>query len=392
MASSLTYSDIQVALREGYQDTSEDVLVKKHPLLATIDRNRKFIEPKIRVPIKYARGVGGAPSFTTAQTNKTAAKVDAFEVTRVNYHQPADIDGEAVEAAALGKGEEFLQLVTDLIDDHQEQVTNHIALTAYRTSGGAIGTVGSGTSSPITMANIEEVDALEVGMIIKANDGNDATSMRSGTGTITAIDYNTGVVTYTGTITSLAVADYIFVEGHAGAVASGLEAWCPESAPGATEFFGVDRSTNSRLGGTRLDCSTYTPEEVFARVNARASRLAKKPDAYFVHPTDLANMEVNLSSQKSIVDSREYDFGFEALSAYGTPVIADTDCQRGVMWGVNFDHFTFASMGDAPKVLDSDGNMMLRKSTSDDYEVRIGARYQFYSDAPLFLLRAKLPV
>lgn len=391
MATSLSFTDIEVALREGYQDTGLDLLAKEHPLLGLINSDTKFTETKKRVPIKYGNPQGASPVFATAQTNAYAAKVDAFEVTHKNIYQVANIEGRLIEQAAMGDGEKFLDEVCGILDSSLVEVTKRIALSAYRGGGAAIGTVGSGTSSPITMANIEEVDALEIGMVIAANDTNNATSMRSGTGTITAINYDTGVVTYTGTITSLAVGDFIFVEGFAGAGADGLEGWCPATAPTSTEFYGVDRSTNTRLGGVRLDASTMTPEEVFARANARGARLPKKPDVWMIHPTDLANMEINLSSQKTVVDSRSYEFGFEGLMAYGSKIVPDSDCQRGVMWGVPLDHFTVGSLGELPKILNADGNNILRAASSDAYEGRVGGRYNFWSDAPGLIMRVALP-
>ncbi len=391
MATSLSFSDIEVALREAYEDTGLDILAKDHVLLGLIDSDTKFYETKKRIPIKYGNPQGASPVFATAQTNAFASKADAFELTRKNIYQVANIDGEMIEQAAVGKGEEFLNEICGILDNSMVEVTNRIALSVYRSGGAAIGQVGSGTASPITMLNIEEVDNLEIGMVIAANDTNDAVSMKSGTGVITAIDYNTGIVTYTGTITSLAVNDYIFVDGFAGAAADGLEGWCPESAPGATEFYGVVRNVNSRLGGTRLDCSLMQPEEVFERVNARGARLTKKPSVWMVHPTDLANMNINLASQKTIVDSRHYDFGFEGLAAYGAKIVPDTDCQRGVMWGVPLDHFKMYSLGAAPKILNADGNNLLRAAAADKYEGRVGARYNFGCNAPGLIVRAKLP-
>jgi hypothetical protein len=200
-------------------------------------------------------------------------------------------------------------------------------------------------------------------------------------------------VTYTGTITGLALNDYIFIQGFAGASVSGLEDWCPPQPPTSTPFFGVDRSLNSRLGGTRLDASQFTPEEVFARANARAARLPRTPDVWFMHPTDVANMEISLSTAKMVpIESRTYNFGYEAFSAYGTKVLSDADCPRGVMWGVCTDHVEMMSIGDAPKPLNADGNEILRAASADSYEGRVGARWQINTDAPLLLMRVTIPV
>lgn len=394
MATLLQFSDVQDSLREAYSNGStDDLLAKNHPLLGMIKRDRNFTETKKRIAIKYGNAQGAHSTLATAQTNAFAAKAEAFEVTTVNMYQVVYVEGKVLEQAQLApNSDRFLKDLCDVLDQGMTEVTNRMGWQAYRASGGAVGTVGSGTSSPITMTNIEEVDALEVGMVIEANDGNNATTPRSGSGTITAIDYNTGIVTYTGTITSLAAGDYIFIQGFMGAAASGLEDWCPETAPGSTTFFGVDRSVNSRLGGTRIDCSTMPPEEVFARANARASRLPVKPDMWFMHPTDVANMEISLSSAKyTEVTSREYKFGYDAFSAYGAKIVPDTDCTRGVMWGVCLDHVELLSIGDAPKIFNADGNTMLRYYNDDKYEGRVGSRWQIDTDAPVLLVRVKIP-
>ncbi len=393
MATVLSFSDIQDSLREAYTGGStDDLLARNHAVVGMIQRDRKFSERKKRVPIKYARPQGAAPTFAAAQTNAAAAQAEAFECDVVEIYQVANVQGRLIEQAAIANGDRFLKELVDMIDDSMEELGNRIAWQIYRSDGGAIGQVGSGTASPITMKNIEEVDGLEINMVIAANDTNNSTTMRSGTGTITGIDYNTGEVTYTGTITALAVDDYIFISGFQSAAAQGFEAWCPETAPSATPFNGVVRNVNSRLGGTRLDASTYTPEEVFARVNARVARLPKKPDAWAMHPTDIANMEISLSSAKMVpITSRTYNFGYEAFSAYGTKIIEDSNCPRGVMWGLCFDHIEMHSIGDAPKLLNSDGNDILRAASADQYETRLGGRWNINTDAPLLMTRVKIP-
>ena len=395
MADTLNFSDISIALKEAYQGGStDDLLAKEHPLVGLITRERDFAETQKRVPVKYLNAQGASPVFATAQSNAVAAVATAFLVTPVNVYQVANIQGRLIEQAAMGNGTKFLKEICDQMDGSMQEVGNRIATCAYRADGGSIGTVGSGTSSPITMLYPEQVDTLEVGMVISANDTNDATSMRSGTGTITAINYDTGVVNYSGTITSLAAGDYIFISTFEGASAAGLEGWCPATAPTSTTFFGVDRSVNvNRLGGTRVDCSSFGPEETFARVNARAQRNAVKPDAWFVNPSDLATLEISLASAKmSPIESTEYNFGYEALVAYGKKIIPDSDCPRGVMWGVPFKHFSMFSIGDAPKILNADGNDILRSGTADTYQGRVGARLNFYSDAPGCIVRAALAV
>lgn len=392
MADTLAYSDITTALRETYQGGStDDLLAKKHPLTGLIKRERDFADSKMRVPVVYAGYSGVATNMADAITNASSAKTTAFEVTLAEVFQVANVEGRLIEQAALGNGAKFLKQIVKGIDGSMATVGNTIAKRNYRNTGGSIGTVGSGTASPITMAYPEQADCLEVGMTLLFNDGENATTPRSTTVVITDIDHNTGVITFSGTATALAVGDFVFIDSFEGAASAGLEGWCPASAPSATTYFGVDRTSNSMLGGTRIDCSTFGSEEVFATVRARASFLPVQPDAWFINPYDLASLEVSVASAKTVrMESESYNFGYDALSVYGDKLIPDPDCQRGVLWGVPFEHFVMFSVGDAPKLLNADGNDILRSATADSYQCRVGARYNTYCDAPGLIVRAAL--
>lgn len=390
MAATLSYSDVDDALAVMYADNDTDQALRAHPLLGMIDRDETFHDPTMRIPVKVVNPVGVATSLATAQSNAAAGIPYAFNLTRVSLYMAPKIAGELVEAAKIGGAEKFLRQAANIIDGAKDSVTQAMGLSGYRDSSGAFSTVSSGTSSPITLAYAEDTFPLEVGMVIAASPNSDMSSARSGTGTITAIDRDAGTVTYTGTITSLAVGDYIAVSGQT-AIASGLGAWAPASAPSSTAFFGLDRTANDRLAGRRVNASTCAAEEVFARVNAVTSTLPIQPDAFFMNPQDLANFETALASQKVVVNSRKYDMGWDALSAYGTKIVPDGDCPRGVCFGVPLDHWKLYSLGPAPKVLQADGNVLLRISNADDYEARIGARYNFGCSAPNAIVRVSLP-
>jgi hypothetical protein len=197
-------------------------------------------------------------------------------------------------------------------------------------------------------------------------------------------------LTYTGTITLLGVGDFLAISGLT-AVASGLLSWSPPTPPTATPFFGVNRTVSPYLAGRRVNASQMAPEEVWARVNAEIQGMEVVPDAFFLNPTDHALFEVGVSGQKSIVNSRKYDFGFESLQAYGRDLIADPDCPRGYAFGVPLDWYKAYTLGPAPKVLDSDGNILLRISNADDYEARLGCRFQYGTKAPYGLMTVVLP-
>jgi hypothetical protein len=391
---SLTISDLAAPLKELYPDgMDESLIMKDHVLLPMLQRRRDFGGRQLHIPIRYGKPSSRSHDFATAQTNAAASKYKGFDVTRVNDYGVAQIDGEAVDAGKMGDATIFIDALEAETTGALSTLGDNLAKEAYRSVSGSRGQVGSGTSSPITLSNPEDIYFWEVGMVIAANDTDDATTPRSGTGVITAINEDTGAITYTGTITSLAVGDYLFqTTADQNAAAAGLAAWVPASAPGATTFFGVDRSTSpTRLGGIRFDGSTYAAEEVFIKARARCMRSNCRPDYWFINPTDLANFQTALSGQKSIVNSEEYDMGFETVSAYGVKFMEDPDCPRGVAWGVTMDAFGWATMGDAPRVINEDGLELLRAAATDSYELRVVARHNFWSDAPGLICRVTLP-
>lgn len=391
MAATLAFSDVASALAIMYEDNDFDQTLRAHPLLGMVERDEDFHDNYCRIPVKVVNPLGVATTLATAQSNRAAAVPYAFDLTRVNLYVAPKIGGELVEAAKSGGAERFLRQAANIIDGAKDSLTQAVGMSQYRDSAGTISTVSSGTSSPITLAYPEDTFPLEVGMVIAASPNSDMSSARSGTGTITAIDRDLGTVTYSGTITSLAVGDYIAVSGQT-AISSGLGAWAPSAAPSSTTFFGVNRTLNDRLSGRRVNCSTCAAEETFARVNAVAVTLPIQPDVFMMNPQDLANFETAMSAQKVIMNSRKYDMGFEAITAYGVKIVADGDCPRGVCFGVPLDHWKMYSLGPVPKVLNADGQIMIRISDEDNYEARIGARYNWGCSAPNAIIRVTLPV
>lgn len=391
----LSWSGFSDVAKELYPDgIDEELCMKSHPLLSMVQHRTDFYHRYLHIPIRYKlAGVGASHTAAKSVTNESAGSYDAFQVTRINDYAFWRIAGEVVDAAKAGNDAVFIDSLKSEMDGCLENMGNKLGKEIYRGTSGSRAQVGSGTSSPITLKNIEDIYYFEVGQVITANDTDDTTSPRSGTGTITAINEDTGVITYSGTITSLAVDDYLFVEGDEGAAAAGLSAWCPSSAPGATAFYGVDRSSNTtRLGGIRFDASAYAMEEVLIRARARAARSAHKPDYYFCNPTDLADFEVAKEGSKQLVSAREYSFGIESVRAYGVDLVSDPDCPPGVMYALDMSAFGWASMGECPRLFNGDGLDFIRTGAGvDQYEGQMVARHNFYSDAPGKIMRIALP-
>lgn len=392
MATTLTTTALAPVLKELYPDgVDQQLIYKNHPLLGMVKHNTDFGGRYKRIPIRIGKPSSVSHTFSTTQTNAYPSLYNAFNVTRTSGYGIAEIDGESVDLASTGDDSIFLDDLQAEIDGCLGALGDQIAKELYRGTSGSRGTVGSGTASPITLTNPEDIYFYEIGMVLTANDSDDTTTPRTGSGTITGIDEDLGVITYTGTITALAVGDFLFVQGDEGLAMAGLDAWAPSSAPTSTLFFGVDRSVSAtRLGGMRFDGSKYGFEEVFIRAHARAARSNLRPDYYFINPKDLANFETAMSGSR-YNEGGQYNMGYEMIKAYNVKLIPDPDCQVGVAWGLDMSAFEWSTLGDAPRIINEDGLEILRSSTADAYELRVVYRGQPHSDAPGLIQRVTLP-
>lgn len=393
MAATLSTTEIAPILKELYPDgLDEQLIYKNHALLGMMTHKRNFGGRQLHVPIRYGKPQGRSHVFATAQTNAYSSVYKGFDVTRVSDYGVAKITGESVDLAKTGDESIFIDDLQAEVDGALSTLGDNHGKEVYRSTYGTRGRISAVGGGVITLTNPEDIYFFELGQVIVADDTEAGTSLRAGSGTISAIDEDAGTITYTGAITGVAANDYLYVSGDETAAMAGLESWVPGTAPtGGDSFFSVDRSVSTRLSGIRFAGSTFGFEEVFIKAHARAARSSCRPDYYFINPSDLANFETAMSGQREICDSREYDMGFEMIRAYGVKLIPDADCPRGVAWGIDMGAWMWATLGDAPRVINEDGLELLRAAASDAYELRVVSRGNCYSDAPGLLMRITLP-
>jgi hypothetical protein len=392
---SLAKPDINDILKEQYPEGLDETLVmKNHKLLPLMKRRKDFYGRHLHVPIQYGKPQGRSKDFATAQANEYSSNFEGFDITHVSDYGVGRLEGHVVDSAAGGDAAKFVDHLKNEIDGCLSTLGDTLAKEAYRGTGGARGVVGSVSTTSLTLADPEDVVFFEVGMELQADTVDGGGTVHVGTATITAINRDTGVLTsdsnWTSQITGLAANDYLFQQGDYDACAAGVAAWIPSTAPTATAFFGVDRSVDSeRLGGIRFDGSSYTMDDVFIRAEARAARSNAKITHFFANPVDVADLKAVLEDRKRVIDVETYynGVGFKGIKicdgqAGEIPLISDPDCPVNRCYGLDMNCWTWATMGEAPRVIDSDGLQFERLATSDAYEVRTVARHNFYTQKP----------
>lgn len=396
---SLSISDIAAILKQRYPNGLDpDRLYKSSPFIGLIPKDRDLAYGEnIKVPIRYAHPQGGSATFATGRANMVGSKQKAFAVTTVNYYGFAQIDGEAIEKGSRDAGS-FIRTLSTEIDG--AKYTNERSLTNYifGNGGGALGQISAGStvgSPTITLANPSDVVFFEVGMVLKTSTADGTTgTVKAGSVTLTGVDRAAGTLTASGNwsagIGTVAVNDYIFREGDFGTVMSGFRAWVPNSAPSSTAYFGVDRTSDSRLGGLRADLSSYNIREGVQVALELMHREGSMTDFGVLHSKDFLTLSLALqgAGQYNLVDFTSSDgkFGCKALEVVGPrgscKFISDPNAPKGRLLMGELNTWKLCTMGDLIKILDDDGNAMLRVVDADAVEIRLVTRGQLLCTDP----------
>ncbi len=394
----LDLTSFAAALKTLYSDRKiHDLTYKNAPFLAMVSKDTNFVGDSVKHPLKFGNIKGRSATFTTAQTNKAASNYAAFTVTRVRDYGLASIDNETLEASKTDKGA-FMRAAQAEIDSAFAGLGRSLASAIYRSGTGSIGVVGAVSTTSLTLASVGDVTNFEVGMKLQASATDGSALVNSGAAaTITAINRETGVLTagvdWTTTIAALTAGYFLYAEGDAQSAASartkisGLQAWLPVSAPSATLFFGVDRSVDTtRLGGVRYDASALSIEEGLVNAVSRVTTEGGKPDAIFINPIKMRDLINSLGSKVQYTSHKVGEIGFESVKLMTdngpVSVFSDLNCPQAYAFVLQMDTWQLKSLGKAPRLLDSDGNKMLRDGSADSVEVRCGYYGNLVCDAP----------
>lgn len=411
MASATTLTTFDAMLKDYYTDDRvENMIYADNPFLALVPKAEKFPGRKLPIPIVYANPQGRSAGFSQAQTLSTTSGslVEAFELTRVSDYGIVTIDTETIEASEDDDGA-FLEAKTTEIDGIINALTRSLATGLFRKGWGAIGVIGSISSSTVTLATLSDAHNFEKGMVIVLSPSEASNVLdNSGTSlTVSGVNRSTGVITFSAgvvaTVGAAAAGDYLFVKGDRQDSATptrlkvaGLEDWCPATAPSASEnYFGVDRSVDTRLFGSSYNGASDDVSDALIEGVSRAAALGYGIDHVFLSFVKYAALEKELQDGVRYVDLKgPGEIGFRGIMLNGprgpVKVIADQNCPSNRAFGVQMKNLKLYSIGKAIRPLASDGLQMLRQATSDGVEIRYGFKGNLGCKAPGSLVNIQL--
>lgn len=381
-----TNSDIAPIMKQLYPDKRiADLTYTDHPFLALVRKEEDFTGSAMKIPVKIGNTNGRNHTFTTAQT---AAQGDSFKtrnflLTRAKNYQLFTMDNETLEATANDRGA-FVKALDFEREAAQVNIAQSLAMEAWGAGDGIIGVVGSLSSQVVTLSNINAVTNFEIGQTIVASTTRTGAVVANGTGVITAIDYDLGAITMSGTITGMTAGKFLGISGDTAnggtsLAMSGVGAWIPTTAPTSGDsFFGLDRSVSpTRLGGLRFDASALNYEELVISALSRLGRDGGRPDYLFVNDSDWRGVVTSLGSKVETSYVQVGDIGFETINLRGSKgtckLMADRDVPAGYGYALEMKSWVLASLNKAPHLINNDGNSILRQSSADGVEGRLVA-------------------
>lgn len=395
----------------------KNLVYMRNPAFALIAKDETFTGDSSKEPITIGTPQNRSAAFSSANAINTTSIIKAFLLTRVQNYSMAAIANETMLASENDKGA-FLKAAKFEIDNALLALTRSIATQLYRNGTGSVARIAAGATinaagTPILLSNVEDIVNLELGMSIAfaATDGGAA---KSGTAYIVNINRSAGTIVVAATpggaaaaLTSLvgtaAVSDYIYASaGDINAVLKGFKAWLPGAAVTATTFFGVDRSTDTRLAGVSYDGSAQSIEEAIVDAAGLVAREGGNPDHCFVSYKDFRNLVKAVGSKQQYVqytdvkvDEPGVTVGFSSLILTGPngpmKVIPDQNCPAGSAFLLQIDTWKLKSLGEAVRLFDGDGLTMIRDPNGDNLLIRCFSYAQLSCRAPGYNCVVTLP-
>lgn len=405
---SLDMTSFDAALKQIYtRDRIINQVYKDNPLYALMPKMTSFEGRNLPIVTIWGNPQGRSTSFTRAQARGavTNAELDDFLLTRVKNYSLATVDGETMQASKSDMGA-FLEAATVQIDGALDQLSRDLAITQYRSGYGEVGQIAAGSSVAgltITLSNPDDVTNFEVQQELEAAatvSGALIANGSSGNGLIiTGINRSTGVLTFgfnvndaTNGIPTIAAGYYLFNRGdHVASTLTkwaGLEAWIPASVPGGGDnFFGVNRSVDTRLSGQRLNGAGAPIEEVLIDGAVLVNREGGKLSHYFMDYEKFGELQKALGSKVEYINLEvEGQIGFRGImlnTGRGmVRVVPDQNCPANRIFGLQMDMWKVYSLNEPVQILEQDGLMVLRQPNADGIEVRTGSYANMGCRAP----------
>lgn len=406
MGSTLTTFDAFLKENYGNEKRVQELVYKDFPFLGYITKKYDVANTTgdtLIAPVVYGTPQGLSSSVANAQTASAASggatQAKKWQCTFGDYYSNLVISDKLLKLSASDMGS-FLEAKKKEIDELYtawSQVMSAYLLTNKTRNLGTF-TISTGVC---TLTYADDVVNYYPGMLVQASadDGSSTSHALLGSGSIgyvIGVDANAGTFTvsatdggaagtpsgWTGTMYGFRYGDFGGTTTP-GVVCDGYGDWCPATAPSATLFNGVNRTVATMaLSGVRLTTAEVAGLSTEQRIKRLCTRMAGRgfgaPDAVFLNPEKWQDVADGLES-RGVRDAvgKDAAFGYQKIrvAAGGTliDIYSDRYVPIGAIYALRKEAFTLYAPVGFPFIMNGDGLQMLRKATSNDYELRLQA-------------------
>lgn len=406
------YSPYEVARMAMQRNRATGMLAKSQKKPAA--GGREWVQP-----IMTALPGGGASRFSVAVSNaqNNTSSYRDFRVTRKAHYRLAKVDNQTIEATATGEDDAF-ESAFDEFDNAIEAEGNYINFRFFRTQAGEVGQLDGQVNTAtvnLAFADASSMWGIRQGEQIVASATLGGALLAAGA-TLTIATVNRTNASFTTTVAGttgipgLTNTDFIYLNGDADTAggtnlaASGLADWVPDTAPTATLFYNVDRTTESDyLGGLRIDGTDgRSVANLLVDAVSAVDNIGGDPDVVWMNPFTFGTLAKQLEGKWIMTSAVGYDgkkmanvgyTGFRVnLNGHDLTIYTDRCCPVKRIYVLTWSSWCMFSAGPAPNFLQKRAGSIIKVSEGNDgYEARVGEYFNFSCKAPGFNCVILLP-
>ncbi len=398
-ASVMTAAGLAAYYKKRYPDKEVENIVKfDKPFLSTVEMADDLDGEETLIPFHLDTPQGQGATLVKALTNVTSSYAKRWVITPASYYGGLTIDAKSMAAARKNVGA-WIRLRENEYQGKLDQLGQEFEMQCWGSGSGSLGTLktdpGTGTSWQLT--NPEDAIKLHIGMkfSVYANSSGEPGSARSGTNIYTVSNFNEEDGTFTtaeASDASTAVGDHIVRDGDVNSLIKGVPAWVPTAAPGATSFFGLDRTLYplQKVAGWR---GTWkgTIEETVKALDARIRRANQRGKVVWLSYSNFNRLDLELGA-RGIRDANQSSQSFGSASLKmttpggGVTVRTGPYCPEHGFWLLDMGTWKIHTLMALPHLVTDDGLSAMRigggdaSQAQDGIEIRLRGWWQLVCD------------
>jgi hypothetical protein len=374
------------------------LLVKKKGKLVPSAFGSAFVVPiETEEPQAISAGTPAAAETKAATSGEGGeSEFKAFTVTPKLLYSAGIVTGAAI-LQTEGDTNSFIDAMAKSIDKALESLQSRLALHLHGSGKAELGklTADPGTGTTCTMARGAK-RRLRRGMDVVFRATLAGANRAGGSRRITAVNADGTFEVNAAMDAAVASGDFVVLTNESTAssatadVITGLEGWNPETAPTTGDaHFGVDRSTNYRLGGQRLDKASFgSVKEGLIHLAMEMDAEGRFPKIGVANPVNWAEVAVLQEGVRDYNDEQKkmlMGFQHAAVATPGgiVPIVADPSAPIGKIRLIDTDCVYIVHAGDdVAHLIQEDGNLIRKVTGSDAFSVGCRSMANMVADDP----------